>query len=77
VDDERLDRQITMRIASSDQDRLDRLADHVPFKPSQIARACLRLGLSELLEDPTRLLQADARELTETNFKGWKTKDPG
>ncbi|MCA8922371.1 MAG: hypothetical protein KDD82_11215 [Planctomycetes bacterium] len=73
ADKEVLGQQITLRVADSDIERIQAVCANLPFKRSAVTRAALRLGLSQLMADPTLLLQADARSLTETDFQGWKT----
>ena len=56
-DDDKLDRQLNLRVSQADVDRLDALAARVPvLKANTIGRAALRLGLALLEKDPARLL---------------------
>lgn len=65
--------QVTLRVADSDIEMIERVSENLPLKRSAILRAALRLGLRQLASDPTLLLQANAQPLIETPSKPWKT----
>jgi len=57
--DDRLDRQVAIRLSEDDMKRLDALADAIPIASrNAIARAALRIGLSSLESDPSQLLSS-------------------
>ncbi len=54
--DDRLDRQVAIRLSEDDMIRLDALAETIPIASrNAIARAALRIGLSALETDPSQL----------------------
>jgi hypothetical protein len=55
--DDRLSRQVALRLSEQDIARLDDLAERLPIASrNAIARAALRIGLEALEKDPTKLL---------------------
>lgn len=57
--DERLERQIAIRLSEEDLQRLDKLAERIPIASrNAIARAALRIGLAVIEENPARALAA-------------------
>jgi predicted transcriptional regulator len=55
--DDRLARQVAIRLSDDDMKRLDALAESLPIASrNAIARAALRIGLDVLEADPSRLL---------------------
>lgn len=58
-DDDKLTIAINMRVSADDASRLDAVAERIRIGTRHgIARAALRLGLTMLEEDPSRLLSA-------------------
>jgi len=54
--DDRLARQVAIRLSEKDMERLDALADSIPIAShNTIARAALRIGLAALEADPSQL----------------------
>lgn len=54
--DDKLDRQVAIRLSEEDMQRLDALAEIIPIASrNAIARAALRIGLAALEKDPTAL----------------------
>jgi len=54
--DDRLARQVAIRLSEEDMQRLDALADSIPIASrNAIARAALRIGLAALEADPSQL----------------------
>jgi len=76
ADKDVLGQQITLRVSDTDIERIQRVTANLPLKRSAITRAALRLGLRQLEADPTLLLQADSKNLTETDAEGWKLPPP-
>lgn len=57
--DDRLARQVALRLSEEDMKRLDALADSIPIASrNAIARAALRIGLAALESDPSRLFSS-------------------
>ncbi len=56
--DETLDETIFIRVTKADKEQLDRIAERLPLKSSQIARIALRIGLAEIERDPARIFAA-------------------
>jgi hypothetical protein len=57
--DDRLARQVALRLSEEDMKRLDALADTIPIASrNAIARAALRIGLAALESDPSRLFSS-------------------
>ncbi|HVJ20051.1 MAG TPA: hypothetical protein VM686_31770 [Polyangiaceae bacterium] len=57
--DDRLARQVAIRLSEEDMQRLDALADSIPIASrNAIARAALRIGLAALEADPSQLLSS-------------------
>ncbi|MCA8921167.1 MAG: hypothetical protein KDD82_05125 [Planctomycetes bacterium] len=73
ADTNALVQQVTLRVADSDIEQIERVSASLPLKRSAIIRAALRLGLRQLEADPTLLLQANAQPLIETPSQPWKT----
>lgn len=54
--DDRLARQVALRLSEQDVKRLDALADSIPIASrNAIAREALRIGLAALEADPSQL----------------------
>lgn len=54
--DDRLARQVAIRLSDEDMQRLDALSDAIPIASrNAIARAALRIGLASLEADPSQL----------------------
>ena len=54
--DDRLARQVALRLSDDDMQRLDTLAEAIPIASrNAIARAALRIGLAALEADPSQL----------------------
>jgi predicted DNA-binding protein len=54
--DDRLARQVALRLSEEDVKRLDALADSIPIASrNAIAREALRIGLATLEADPSQL----------------------
>jgi hypothetical protein len=54
--DDRLARQVAIRLSEEDMKRLDDLAESIPIASrNAIARAALRIGLAALESDPSQL----------------------
>ena len=57
--DDRLDRQVAIRLSEDDMTRLDALTETIPIASrNAIARAALRIGLAALEADPSQLFSA-------------------
>lgn len=55
--DDRLSRQVAIRLSEEDMDRLEALVERIPIATrNAIARAALRIGLDALEKDPAQLL---------------------
>ena len=60
-DDDKLEKQIAIRLSEEDVDRLDALTKRFPIASrNAIARAALRLGMAAIEKDPMQLLSSDA-----------------
>ncbi|MDI3291974.1 hypothetical protein [Polyangium sp. 15x6] len=60
-EDDKLEKQIAIRLSEEDVGRLDALAKRIPIASrNAIARAALRIGMAAIEEDPARILSADA-----------------
>lgn len=58
--DDRLARQVALRLSEEDMKRLDALADSIAIASrNAIARAALRIGLAALEADPSQLFSAN------------------
>lgn len=56
TDDDRLARQVALRLSEDDMARLEALAETIPIASrNAIARAALRIGLAALESDPSQL----------------------
>jgi hypothetical protein len=63
VKKEPLARQMALRLAEADLERLEALARRIPIASRNgIARAALRLGLGLLEEDPARVIEKDRQQ---------------
>ena len=63
--DDRLARQVAIRLSDDDMQRLDALADSIPIASrNAIARAALRFGLASLEADPSQLLSSPKKAKT-------------
>jgi hypothetical protein len=57
--DDKLARQVALRLSEEDVNRLDALTDSIPIASrNAIARAALRIGLAALEADPSQLLSS-------------------
>jgi hypothetical protein len=57
--DDRLGRQVALRLSDEDMKRLDSLADSISIASrNAIARAALRIGLAALEADPSQLFSS-------------------
>ena len=57
--DDRLGRQVALRLSDEDMQRLDALADSISIASrNAIARAALRIGLAALEADPSQLFSS-------------------
>ena len=57
--DDRLDRQVAIRLSEDDMTRLHALTETIPIASrNAIARAALRIGLAALEADPSQLFSA-------------------
>jgi predicted DNA-binding protein len=62
--DDRLSRQVAIRLSEEDLDRLEALAERIPIATrNAIARAALRIGLDALEKDPAQLLSEKKRKV--------------
>lgn len=65
TDDNKLTRQVAIRLSDDDMTRLDALAETIPIASrNAIARAALRLGIAALEADPSRLFAAPKKTKT-------------
>lgn len=57
--DDRLDRQVAIRLSEDDMSRLEALTETIPIASrNAIARAALRIGLAALEADPAQLFSS-------------------
>ena len=59
--DEELTEAISLRISKEDRTILDELAKRFPMKPLSIARVAIRLGMEELLKNPSSIFLDPAK----------------
>jgi predicted DNA-binding protein len=61
--DDRLSRQVAIRLSEEDMERLEGLVERIPIATrNAIARAALRIGLDALEKDPNQLLGEKKRK---------------
>jgi hypothetical protein len=58
-----LTKPISMRLAPQDAAALDAVSSLIPMPRLTIARIALRLGLAELREHPTRVLELEPKKV--------------
>lgn len=60
-DDDKLEKQIAIRLSDEDVERLEALTKRIPIASrNAIARAALRIGMAAIEDDPAQLLSPDA-----------------